>query len=543
METDPISKEGFFGRREILDLLEKRFKAFLNGYRHNIGLIGLPHIGKSSILAYFLHSVVAQEAIPIFIRLQEGDSFSVFSQKWLGGILHGYQNFLQLQPAITFGGLVRQMRRRLPRLLKKMRRVKKLVQNRRYNESYQELLNLSQMIHEESGHRILFVIDEFDRLVNLPLDNPFGKLGKEIMLQKNTMFVVSSSKPEAAQEIFKDKLALLFSNFETIKVHQLNFEEADQWVSERFVKTFSDPFLRKIFLYLTNGHPYYLDLLMRKLEILRRSEQMEEITLHLFILAITQELFDHQGALYQHFLRNVCSVSRSRSSLAAGDVLLALALGRKKVSAIVKYLDAKVVDVKKVLQRLLEDGFVEKRGSFFDIADLLFRFWLAEVYFRKRAALDSDYETSRSEFIIALESFLKAVTLEERKDLTLRIEELFKRFHNEVVRLETTKVRCPRFTEVHARPTNGRAFPVLATSQNSNWLCQVVRDRLEEDDVRLFLDDLNKSKNQIQKRLMIALQGMDLNAKLLARVAKVELWNLRDLNILMDLYGRPKVIQ
>ncbi|MBI4387528.1 MAG: ATP-binding protein, partial [Candidatus Omnitrophica bacterium] len=194
METDPVSREIFFGRGETLSLLEKRFKAFLNGYRHNLGLIGIPHVGKSSILAQFLRSQASGTAISIFIRLQHGDSFSIFSQKWLGGILCGYAEYLKLPAAKTFGSLVNQVRKKLPGLLKKMRRIKKLTKSKRYDESYRELLGLSQVVHEESGRKVLLVIDEFDRLADLPLHDPFTKLGKEIMLQKDTMYIVTSSK-------------------------------------------------------------------------------------------------------------------------------------------------------------------------------------------------------------------------------------------------------------------------------------------------------------------------------------------------------------
>jgi hypothetical protein len=46
----------------------------------------------------------------------------------------------------------------------------------------------------------------------------------------------------------------------------------------------------------------------------------------------------------------------------------------------------------------------------------------------------------------------------------------------------------------------------------------------------------------VQKRFMIGLQGIDLNAKLLAQEAKIQYLDLRDLNFLLDLYEKPKVI-
>ena len=114
MEAEPVSGGAFFGRQDLLERLNKRFEAFESGYRQNIGLIGQPWFGKSSILAQFLRTHSFKGTIPIFIRIEETDSFQTFSQKWLGSILYAYQRHLALPRSKDYQSLVKQMRRKLP---------------------------------------------------------------------------------------------------------------------------------------------------------------------------------------------------------------------------------------------------------------------------------------------------------------------------------------------------------------------------------------------------------------------------------------------
>jgi len=542
METDPVSKDSFFGRRELLSALEKRFQAFQSGYRQNVGMVGRPYTGKSSILAEFLRRREPKRVIPIVMRVEEVDSFKVFSQKWLGGILYGYERFLGLTPARDFQSLVKRMRRRLPLVLKKMRLVRKLAETKQYDESYRELLNLLPVLQEETGKKVLLVLDEFDRLVHLPLSDPYAQLGKEIMVQKDTMFVVTSSNPPLAREIFRDKLSLLFSNFEVLEVHNLSFGEAEQWMKSRLPDACHNRFLRRLIPLLTNGQPYYMNVLLTRLEELIQIRDQKEMTLALLIEVFDRELFDHRGVLHQHFMMNIFSVTRNRFSFAHGDVLLSIALGKKKVSYMTDYLGKSTEEIKKILHRLIREGFVIKRGSFYDLTDSLFRFWLREVYYRKRASFEIDFASHREQFRASLKTFFDFVADEDRKDLPLRIEELFKRFRNDIVELGMNRLKCPRFSEVNAKPSNGRMFPVLARNHNTRWLCQVVKDEAKEEDVRLFLDDLGRLRNRVQKKLMIVLRGMELNARLIAKDAKIQIWDLKDLNSLLDLYGQIKVI-
>jgi len=542
MEAEPVSGSAFFGRRDLLERLHKRFEAFESGYRHNIGLIGPSWVGKSSILAQFLKLHPSKNTIPVFIRIEETDSFQAFSQKWLGSILYAYQRFLELAPPKDYQTLVKQMRRRLPQVLKRMRFARRLAESRQLDSSYREHLALLSTLSQETGKKVMLIVDEFDRIQHLPLSDPFSQLGKEVMVQKETMFVVTSSNPDKARHIFQEKLSLLFSNFETIEIGHLNFDEGESWIAERLGPAFQDRFLRRVILRLTNAHPYYLDILIKRLQRLLAAREQNQITKSLLIQALEEELFSHQGTLYQHFLMQVFTLTRNRFNVVYADVLLSLALGKKKISQIAKFLGKSSEEIKKILLRLSHDRFVEKKGVFYAVPDSLYRFWLQEVYYLKRASFDLDLTEARQTFRHSIEKIFEFFAKEDTKDVSRRIEELFRQFGNEMIELGKKKIKCPRFSDIQFKPTNGRVFPVVAKNHNTKWVFQVIRERAKEEDVRLFVEDMGKLRSSIQKKVMITLRGVELNAKLLAQESKIQLWDLRELNALLDLYNQPKLI-
>jgi len=127
-------------------------------------------------------------------------------------------------------------------------------------------------------------------------------------------------------------------------------------------------------------------------------------------------------------------------------------------------------------------------------------------------------------------------------ELPRRVEDLFKRFRNESVAINEKRFNCPHFAEVGSRTTLGRACPVFARNEKVRWFCQIFETEVLEEDVQRFCSDLKRLRGPVQKKLIIGLKGIDLNAKLLAQEAKIQYLDLKSLNVLLDLYDAPKVV-
>ena len=65
---------------------------------------------------------------------------------------------------------------------------------------------------------------------------------------------------------------------------------------------------------------------------------------------------------------------------------------------------------------------------------------------------------------------------------------------------------------------------------------------MREEDVASFLEELKRTRKNVQRKVMIILRGIDQNARLMAQQANIQLWGLRDFNALLELYNLPKVI-
>jgi len=259
--------------------------------------------------------------------------------------------------------------------------------------------------------------------------------------------------------------------------------------------------------------------------------------------ALTETLFSDKGLLNLHFefeLRGLLRLGREIYPYAR--TLLALAHGRAKLFQIAAYLGKKGPETKKTLQRLMAEGIVSKSGSFYVLSDPLFRFWLRNVYQLKERELSPERGGARLPFQNCLASEIRRIEEGDQKDLTARLESLFREFRNDVVEVNQKRVSCPAFLELATRPTNGRFFPILGRTSQGRWFCQVFRDVIQEGDVAGFSEELKRFRRKIQRKVMVALGGIELNARLMAQESKIQIWDLENLNAVLDLYGQLKVM-
>lgn len=530
----------FFGRKEVRALLEKRLDSFLKGYRQNVGIIGQPLIGKTSLVRFFLSRISNKEILPVFFSCQEFDSFERFCEKWMGELLFAFQTASGQPFPENVQALLRTHKNTIPKTMSKMKLVKKLVLKKRYDQAYQEILSLPGLLQQESGRKVLMVLDEFDRLGELGLKDPFSNFGKEMMVQKETMFLVTTSRPERSLAIFREKLSLLFANFEVVTLGPFDFEECREFMNSRFpLSRFSEELVRFL-IRITNGHPYYLEILAARLT--RSAFGVYQNDRKLLIASLKQELNSPDGVLNHYFQGRIYEAAQGKVWPFFGDVLTALALGYKKPSLAARFLKVKSADLKKALDRLILLEIVEKHGSFYHVPDPLFRFWLEQVYYRRRFLTERNPIAGAKSFEEEVDEIIEEHIREDQEELSKRIGKLFLKFQNDTVKMNDKKMSFPHFTEISTRPQNGRAFPVFAKNGSARWLCQILSDRITEEDVRTFCQDLAHYKLPIQKKLVIGLRGIDLNAKLLAQEAKIQYLDLKTLNVLLDLYDKPKLV-
>ena len=537
---EPAVGDCFFDRIEVSSILRKRVDAFQRGYRQNVGLIGIRFSGKTSILHHFVSTFPYPEIIPVYIEVVP-EPFDYFAKKFMGTILQSYVRSSGVIIPARFDGLIKRTRKYLPQTIKHMRLVKQHLVNSNPSKAFEVLLTLTMTLSQESGKKVILIIDEFDRLQQLGLHDPYTPFSHEIMVQKDTMYVVTSSHPDKAEQIFREKLSLLFGNFESISILPFSFSESFQFVKQCMsTVNIEIPFVNFL-IRLTDGQPYYLNIIVK--EIKRRAALINNtVTEEVLVDVLTHLVFRSSGQLHQHFLLELSPLNKGCQFYFYLNILLAIACGRKKLNTIAHFVEKDKDETKKGLQRLIDEQLVNRAGYFYWIKDVLLRFWLRYVFYKKFITLGIHSSKNEHTFRNEVLDLIDSACHEEHKELLKRVEELLRSFRNDIIEINFQKIKCPTFNEVYLRPTNGRIFPIYAKSPNTRWLCQVADKTIEEEDIQMLVNDSKKMRQKVNKRILITPYGIDLNAKLMAKQEKISIWNLRNLNFIFDLYDKPKVI-
>lgn len=522
--------------------ISKRIEAHEKGYRQNIGLMGREGSGKSRFLIRLEQLLIAKPHLVVIGVHCPALDLDQFMERWMGAILSGLFLSQSIQGPKNFQSLLAASEPIVPKTVERMKSLKKMSRKEKPSVVLRELFSLTDLLSQETGKKIILMLDEFQELEKLPCLDPFALLGKQIMVEKNTLYIVTSSKPEKAREIFRDKLSLLFGNFEIMETACLEFEQAYAFMDREFGDLHLTSTDKQFLMRMTDGWLVYLDLLLDRARMLRASDFETAEAPSLLLKAFSHELFDGSGRIYGLFQRKLDRLSLlSREQMLPYKILLAIASGKRKVQTIAVFVGTTSKEVKKFLQRLTIESLLFKRGSFYSLEDPLFRFWLREVWAEKRHLYGFNESALHEHLAGALQGIYEASRKEDFSDATLKVEALLKEFRNDVVEVNEKKMKCPQFVEVASRPTNGRFFPVYARSHGIKWVCQVAGEPVREEHVGLFMDELKWLRN-VQRRILITLNGMDENSRLLAQEEKIQIWGLRDFNALLDLYDLPKII-
>ena len=537
MFKDPAFGSEFFDREKVTATLMKRVEAFREGYHQNMGLIGKPSIGKSSILQNFVLTMRYSDIIPIYIEVSQ-ESFEDFAHRFMGMVLAGYFQSLGKNIPHEIEIMLKAARRELPRTTKKMAAILKMLKRVRHNDVFYELFSLCLSLADETEKKIVLVIDEFSLFDQFGLKDPYVAFGKQIMVQKNTMFIVASSLIKGAYEIFNEKLSLLFGNFEVVKVKPFDFKTAYNFIRSRAGDACIPQPLMRFLIWITDGHPYYLSVLLKRMRLQKREEATDGAIKQVVLDALEDEMFFLDGQLSRYFSLYFASLFSTKKSCYM-NALVAIALGRRKVKEIAQFIEKKTPEVKKILVKLVSEEIVEKNGNFYCINDQLLCLWLRYTYNVRRVSLRINKAVLNTEFKRYLGSVLQEFVDAEKKDIFKRMEELFLSFQNDVLEISNVRQKLPVFTQVSGDVAPG--WHVLyARATHCAWTCYIANREITEDDVRAMIDERKKTK--IKKSIIVIPFGIDMNAKLIAKEARFTLWRLKDINYLFSLYNKPKFI-
>ena len=542
MISEPAVGSAFFGRKEVLDTLGKRVNALKAGYRQNVALTGQMLSGKSSILYQFLYTLKDTSLIPVYVEVVE-ESFPSFADKFVATLLYGY---LKSEARDTERGLpclIKTSEALIPHTVRAIKKLQDRISVKKYTEAYKNLLDLTSILKKETGKSCVVILDEFHNLEFHKIKKPYFHFGKFMMIQKDTMYIVSSSQINAIKRILSEKLALLYGNFEVIEISGFDGKTARAFLEEKLQNLDMQRSQLDYLIDFTGGNPFYLDVISKKIIEIANSRKLTRADGGLIAEAFTSLIYTTSGTINQYFTNNIMNLIERAMRKECLDILTALALGKNKLKDIAGWFNKKSASkLSKELERLIELDMVFKNGVFYEVRDRVFKFWLRAVYHEKKTSLVDDIVNRAGDFVKEVEIDAGEYRRQSEQSTLERVGSLFSLFNGETIEIERKKRRLPKFVKIESRKY-GKSDGLLAyQAADRYWVCEIFQDTVDEASMLDLIERYYPVREKVAKKVCMALGGIDTNALLLAKEKNVWVWDIDSTNALLGLYKKRNLV-
>lgn len=546
MFTDPVTGDNFFDREEYLTLLLKRTKGLEKGYRQNIAILGEEHIGKTSLILNFLSKIKEENLRLLFFYLEINEEFPfdhLINRFITIMLLNTIKLYKKNITSYNTEELIKYSEQLIPKTIQEIRKCLSYLKNRKFTEAYSAILTVPQLLSQELNIPIVMIIEEFHKIENFTfIDNPFNEFAKKIMICKNIMYIITSSSVIQAERILSKELTLLFGNFEIIKLEPFDINTSNRFLEKRLSSIKCSPYYRDFISEITSGQPIYLNLISEEIKTTALEKKSNFVTDEIIIEAITKLMFDSTGILNQLFTHRLREIPTNRSPLSYTSILVSLANNCCKIKELKERLFAKSErDFLNHLNTLIDKGYIHKNGVFYYLQDELFKLWLTDVYENKRSSLSIELDVKKECFKSSLKEKLNSFLKNRRKNIVDRLHELFDNFGNEIVYLGSRKIKLPRFSNIEVKNAHGPLPMLTGKTSDSSWIFVLSKEHINRDLMEEINCQCNKLKIKKRRKFVIAMDGIDEDAKLIAKETKFITLENQDLDKILKLYGKYRI--
>jgi hypothetical protein len=423
----------------------------------------------------------------------------------------------------------------IPRTVEKIRLILSAVEKRKKNHAFVELLSLCDLIHEETGKHCVVILDEFHHLEHMGSKDLYREWSRLLILQKTTMYIIISSMKFKTRSILSKNLSLLFGNFELLTVEPFDIKTSEEYLKFKLKDLNINYGLINFIVHFTGGYPFYLEVISEAI-LKSREEELADI--------LEKLLFYASGILNQRFSNYLKRFLDSAYSQDYLSILYLISQGHNKIKDIAHMWRRPQRELLVRVNQLLELDAVTRSGDFLKINDRVFSFWLKFVYQEKLRSLTFDAKNQKTLFRDSLENMIQEFLTQATKPLAERLMELLHLFADDKVQIERKKLRLDHFREIKPLQFDKRGLKegLIGRSHDSTWILGFKYDLLTEEDIAEFAKECRKYRHKLQKKIIIALKDIDTNARLRAMEEKILTWDLGNLNQLLDLYSKPRII-
>lgn len=532
--AEPVVGKEFFAREDLLRSLLQSAKDIQDGYRQNTALIGSGLIGKSSLLLQFLSSIKdSDKLLPVYLNLKD-TGFEAFVFNFATRLLyHSLKKDKKVKESYGLDYLLRCAKGVFPKSCDIIKRVRRFVTHKRYDEAFSELWDLCVILNNESGFFPVITLDEFSLLSDFPVKRPYQVLGQKIMVQQKTLFLLSSSFSINARKILSEKLSLLFGGFKILDIDTFEPSEAKRFLLSRCKSVAIPGDIRDFILAFTNGHPFYLSSIMRKIDS-AKSYGTDKITVKSLSRIIAELLFYPGGTVDQFFGNTLASIRTAVPKSSLFDILAFIV----KPARIRDILSRNVIPTSElniILKSLLELGLIAKSGMLYSISDPVFRMWIEVKSKPRNLCFDFIPQQERVDYPVCVEEKITNFCLERKKSLDKRIVELISSFNDDHFFIDERVRILPRVNSIRLKRIYGNSL-LIAAKAKKKCLFVVLRKLVTEEDVCNISEKVRVLKKSKPKIVLIAPNGVEAGAKLMAKQKRYWIWAEEDITKLFKFY-------
>jgi hypothetical protein len=524
-------------RPELAARLRQRLKAFGEGFRHNVALVGPRGSGKS----FQLQQLVADPIdglLLIYCPLYREPCRS-FLQRLAASILRAGLPAARTAPADDeLPSLLAAAATELPKTAAALAPVEGLLARRLYGEALSRTLDVIPVLVAERGQPCALVLDEFLYLEELGLVHAFHELGKRVMTWPSTLFVLTSSLPGRARAILRERLQLLFGQFELITLDSLEPDTASAWVMRELKGLRGVQGMVPFLIHWLGAYPWYLSVVVKRLKELAAIDRHRSLTDALLLSATWDMLGEPDGPLHQWCAVRLEQLSHARHGRRAMEILMALARGARTATDLGAQTGR--AGLTSALQMLSEHELAQRNGTCWMIPDPALRCWLASVAAERSGARDAA-EAARERCHAYLRGLWMRWLQTQQLTFTEQVAGLFAKFADDTVSLDSKTGRLPKFEQIVTRrpATPGPEAYLVADGQGRRWCAAIQQGPVDEGAITGFDAFCRSQTPKPTRKVLVAKSGMDENARVVAKTANMWVWDADDLAVLASLFEGP----
>lgn len=509
-----------------LPSLNKRIKSFAQGYRQNMAILG----DDTEEISYLIENHLKSHKLDELTYLHTTTAYTG-PKEFLKGIAFSLLNsYVQITDSLD--NLINCAYPSLPVTTDFIKTCLK-----KNNLSFLDALELIDKFINESGRRCVLIIEEFLGLANL-FSNVYQEFSKFIILQRNCMVVLCASCPKEAEKVLVGELNLLFGNFEKVFLNERPYLNNFLYLKSLLEPLKPSALFLSFFVNILGPNTIYSDLIAKSIKNTYDSDDEEGS----IIQTLESVLYIKETYLFQKFTKKIDFVRVSfKDFLPTLKLLHTLAQGylRKKELISLGIYDSRELNFR--LQKLLDLNYIENLGNIYKIKDSLFSFWLAssfklytwppilnpvkrKILFRKK--IEEEIALFKDEFY---------------KDKLKKVVELFSSFQNDSLRLGKDRYKLPLIENAKIISCPQDDFHLLIAEGKEIIFAGIKEKNVEDNDIFDFIEKGSNITGKRVKKIFVSLDDLPATARLIAKNNKLIIWDINDVNRLLNIYNRPIV--